>query len=333
MRVAYHEVIQTLEKILLKNRFSEDRASLCAFLFAQASLDGVSSHGLDRFPVFLEMIRKNLVKPNNEANLLDSYGVFERWNGNLGPGPLNAHQCMDRAIQLSKEFGVGIVALQNTNHWMRAGNYGWQAAEAGCIGICFTNTKPNMPAWGGSEPRLGNNPLVIAIPRSKGHIVLDMAMSQFSYGKLKTYLREGKEMPFDAGFDGNGNLIKSPESIIDNELALPIGLWKGAGLSLLLDMLATILSGGNATFQVGESGEEAGLSQIFICLDAAKLGVMEWSDEKLDQIVMDLKASLTFGNKEVRYPGENNMKTRNKNIAEGIPVAEDIWREILNFSL
>jgi 3-dehydro-L-gulonate 2-dehydrogenase len=111
MRVAYLEVIQTLEKILLKNGFAEDRAVLCSYLFGQASLDGVASHGLDRFTVFLEMIRKKLVRPNQKANLLDSYGVFERWNGNLGPGPLNAHQCMDRAIQISKEFGVGIVAL------------------------------------------------------------------------------------------------------------------------------------------------------------------------------------------------------------------------------
>jgi 3-dehydro-L-gulonate 2-dehydrogenase len=275
------------------------------------------------------MIRKKLVLPNQEANLVESYGVFERWSGNLGPGPLNAHQCMDRAIRISKEFGVGIVALQNTNHWMRAGNYGWQAAESGCIGICFTNTKPNMPAWGGSEPKLGNNPLVIAIPRSSGHIVLDMAMSQFSYGKLKTYLREGREMPFDAGFDPVGNLTKSPESVIANELALPIGLWKGAGLSLLLDMLATILSGGNATFKVGESGEESGLSQIFICLDAEKLGITEWSDEKLDQIILDLKSSMTFGKNEIRYPGENNMKTRQENLQNGVPVDEKIWWSII----
>lgn len=329
MRVAYSEVIQSLEKILLKNGFTEDRAKLCAFLFAQASLDGVSSHGLDRFPVFLEMIRKKLVLPDQEASLLNSYGVFERWNGNLGPGPLNAHQCMERAIQISKEFGVGIVALQNTNHWMRAGNFGWQAAESGCIGICFTNTKPNMPAWGGSEPKLGNNPLVIAIPRSSGHIVLDMAMSQFSYGKLKTYLREGKEMPFDAGFDSDGNLTKSPESVIANELALPIGLWKGAGLSLLLDMLATILSGGKATFQVGESGEESGLSQVFICLDIEKIGIREWSDEKLDQVIDNLKGSLTFKEKSIRYPGENNMKTRQENLQNGVPVDEKIWRSII----
>jgi 3-dehydro-L-gulonate 2-dehydrogenase len=328
MRIPQAEVIQVLTRIFIKSGISKKNSDLCASLFAKASLEGVPSHGLDRVPVFLKMIRNNYINPAKEAKLVDSFGFFERWNGNLGIGPINAHQCMERTIEISKEFGIGMVALQNTNHWMRAGNYGWQAAESGCIGICFTNTKPNMPAWGGSEPKLGNNPLVIAIPRIKGHIVLDMAMSQFSYGKMNTYLRAGKEMPFEAGFDQKGNLSKSPEEIIAHELALPIGLWKGAGLSLVLDMLATILSGGKATHQIGESGEEFALSQIFICLDPVKLGIT-WSDEKLDAIISDLKSSTAFAGNEIRFPGENIPKIRKENMENGIPVAKEVWEVIM----
>lgn len=328
MRIPHAEVIRVLTSIFIKSGISEKHSKLCASLFAKASLEGVPSHGLDRVPVFLKMIRNNYVNPSKEAELVDSFGFFERWDGNLGPGMVNATICMDRAIRLSKEFGIGLIALQNTNHWMRAGNYGWQAAEAGCIGICFTNTKPNMPAWGGKEPKLGNNPLVIAIPRLKGHIVLDMAMSQFSYGKMNTYLRAGKDMPFEAGFDQKGNLTKSPEEIIAHELALPIGLWKGSGLSMVLDMLATILSGGKSTHQVGQSGEEFGLSQIFICLDPFKLG-MSWSDEKLNSIISDLKSSDTFEENEIRFPGENIPEIRKENMANGIPVADQVWEVIL----
>ena len=75
------------------------------------------------------------------------------------------HRQWRRAISIAKENGIGCVVLKNTNHWMRGGTYGWQAADAGCIGICFTNTIANMPPWGGKEPKLGNNPLVIAVPR------------------------------------------------------------------------------------------------------------------------------------------------------------------------
>jgi 3-dehydro-L-gulonate 2-dehydrogenase len=84
---------------------------------------------------------------------------------------------------------------------MRGGTYGWQAAEAGVIGICWTNTMPNLPPWGGGEPCLGNNPLVIAVPRKGGHVVLDMAMSQFSYGALESYRSRGEMLPVDGGFD------------------------------------------------------------------------------------------------------------------------------------
>ncbi len=329
IRIPYSTVLDTLYRILVNQGFSEDRAKLCAFLFARASADGIASHGLDRFDEFLNMIHKKLVDPKAEATSMGNFGVFDRWNGNLGPGPLNAYQCMDRAITISKERGVGVVALQNTNHWMRAGNYGWQAVEEGCIGICFTNTKPNMPAWGGSEPGLGNNPLVVALPRKKGPVVLDMAMSQFSYGKLNTYLRNGEEAPYDAGFDKSGKLTKSPSDIIEHELALPIGLWKGAGLSLVLDMLAAILSGGQSTHQIGEKKEEYGVSQVFISLYPPKLGMEDWSDETMDAIIGNLKLSEVFEGSQVRYPGENIQDIRNENIEKGIPVDKSVWDNIL----
>ena len=81
---------------------------------------------------------------------------------------------MQRAIALAKENNIGCVTVKNTNHWMRGGTYGWQAADAECIGICITNAIATMPPWGGIKPRLGNNPLVIAVPRTEGHVVLDM---------------------------------------------------------------------------------------------------------------------------------------------------------------
>lgn len=327
--IPYPDLIEKLESLFSNNGFEGNVASELAMLFAKASLEGVPSHGLDRVAVFLGMVQKGKVLPGGKPSLMGSFGSFERWSGNFGPGPLNAQFSMDRAISLAKDLGIGLVSLQSTNHWMRAGNYGWQAVDSGCIGICFTNTKPNMPAWGGKEPKLGNNPLVVAIPRKKGHVVLDLAMSQFSYGKLKTYLREGKDMPFAAGFDSQGNLSNKPAEIIDNDLALPIGLWKGAGLSMVLDMLAAVLSGGHAVHQVGQSGDEFGLSQVFLCIDPVKLGLSDQIDSIMDAIIEDLHGSATFDGKVVRYPGENIASIREKNHQYGVPVDEGVWAGIL----
>src|SRR4029077_1138876 len=196
--------------------------------------------------------------------LVNTSGALERWDGMGGPGNLNAYQCMDRAIALSREHGVACVALASTNHWMRGGSYGWQAADAGVIGICWTNTLPNLPPWGASDPRVGNNPMVIAVPRPKGHVVLDMAMSQFSYGALASYRMRGELLPVDGGFDADGRLTRIPEAIEASNRPLPIGFWKGSGLALMLDLLAALLSGGKATHQItADPDRETMLSQVF----------------------------------------------------------------------
>src|SRR5690606_11888188 len=118
------------------------------------------------------------------------------------------------------------------------------AAEAGMIGICWTNTLPNLPPWGGKSPLLGNNPLVIAVPRADGHVVLDMAVSQFSYGALQGYADRGEELPVDGGHDVAGELTRDPQAILDSGRPLPTGYWKGSELVLLLDLAAATLARG-----------------------------------------------------------------------------------------
>jgi 3-dehydro-L-gulonate 2-dehydrogenase len=329
LKIPYAQLLDTLQTILLQIGFSEERAKLCAELFAKASLDGVVSHGLNRFPSFINLINEGHIDIKAEPTLISDFGFFERWDGRHGPGNLNAYHSMDRAINLSKKNGIGCVALRNTNHWMRAGNYGWQAVDQGCIGICFTNTKPNMPAWGGNEPVLGNNPLVIGFPRKEGPIVLDMAMSQYSYGKMSSYLKDHRFMPFEAGFDQQGKLTKDPAEIIQKEMSLPIGLWKGAGLSLLLDLMAAVLADGNAVHEIGKFEKEKNISQLFISFYPPNLGLSEFPDQKVNEIISHFKSSGTFGPEEVRYPGENVLAVREKNLVDGVPVDRDIWKKVL----
>lgn len=185
IRVPFADLIEQLKAVLLRLGFDAEDAALCARLFAETTRDGVYTHGVRRFPRFLAMVQSGVVQPSARSIRVSSAGALERWDGQLGPGNLNAWRSMERAIELARQSGIGCVALANTNHWMRGGTYGWQAADAGMIGICWTNTMPNLPPWGGTTPTLGNNPLVLAVPRSSGAVVLDIAMSQFSYGALE----------------------------------------------------------------------------------------------------------------------------------------------------
>jgi 3-dehydro-L-gulonate 2-dehydrogenase len=324
-RVPYHELYDVLLRALAKTGLAPDRAQVCARLFADASRDGVYSHGLNRFPLFLETIRTGIVDVDARPVRVAGHGALERWDGRRGPGNLNAYDCMTTAIALAREHGMGCVALANTNHWMRGGSYGWQAAEAGAVGICWTNTLPNLPPWGASEPRLGNNPLVIAAPRPQGHIVLDMAMSQFSFGALASYRMRGELLPVAGGFDTAGQLTRDPGAIETSRRPLPIGFWKGSGLALMLDLLAALLSGGRATFQVPPSPEaETGLSQVFIAFNLSSLGEPDVVMPIVERIIEDLQAPALEGGR-ARYPGERTLETRRRNLEEGVPVQPSIW--------
>jgi 3-dehydro-L-gulonate 2-dehydrogenase len=274
----------------------------------------------------VQYVKEGLVNPNAKPTQVSSFGAIEQWDGNLGPGMLNAGVCMDRAITLAKDNGIGCIAIKNTNHWMRGGTYGWQAAEAGCIGICFTNTIANLPPWGGTEPRLGNNPLIFAIPKTGGHIVLDMAITQYSFGKLWQYNNENKPLPVSGGYDSEGHLTTDAAAIMATKRALPIGFWKGSGLSLVLDLLATLLSGGNSTAAITQSGKkESGVSQVFIAIKTDT----EQNATLIDEIINYTKTSDTENGKEILYPGENMLRTRERNMKDGVLVDEKIWAEVL----
>jgi 3-dehydro-L-gulonate 2-dehydrogenase len=276
------------------------------------------------------MVRNGSVDAVAEAVSTASFGGLERWDGRRGPGNLNAWAAMERAIALSRMHGVGCVALGNTNHWMRGGTYGWQAAEAGVVGICWTNTMPNLPPWGATEPAVGNNPLVIAVPRAAGHVVLDMAMSQFSYGALDGYRKRGERLPVDGGFDSEGRLTRDAAAIEATQRLLPIGFWKGSGLAVVLDMIAALLSGGNATHQISRDPLlETGLSQAFVAIDLAALGDAEELDQIADGIVGSVQAARPAeAGGRVRYPGEETLRLRAENRRLGLPIEPEVWAEI-----
>lgn len=329
-RIPFDEVHEQLVKVLLRYDFTADRAKLCARLFTETTLDGVYSHGLNRFPRFIEYMQKGYVDIHALPEKMEqNFGAVEKWNGNLGVGNLNAWHSMKRAMEIADTSGIGLIALKNTNHWMRGGTYGWQAAEDGYIGICFTNTIPNMPAWGTKEAVLGNNPLVIAFPRAEGHVVLDTAMSQFSYGKLEITRLKGELLSVPGGFDEAGQLTRDPAIIEQTGNILPMGYWKGAGLSLLLDLLAATLSDGFSTTQIGaKHKDEYGISQVFIAISPKMLNTHHRETILTQTLAALHQATPNEAGGRAYYPGEKTLQIRKENQEKGIPVDKDFWKAL-----
>jgi len=325
MLVPFDALISEFKRVLLSNGFNDSKAGQIAQIFAKNSRDGVHSHGLNRFPTFIQYVKDGHVIPDAEPVKDGGFGSLEQWDGQYGPGMLNAKFCMNRAIELANENGIGCVAIKNTNHWMRGGTYGWQAAEAGMISISFTNTIANMPPWGGVDPRLGNNPLIIAVPRKEGHIVLDMAISQYAIGKLNLYKSKNEQLPLPGGYDKEGKLSTDPAAILESGRVLPVGFWKGSGLSLVLDLLATVLSQGRSTAAITNAGPEAGVSQVFVAIKP--IGIK--NQGLIEQILSYAKSSRSLKEgQDILYPGENTLRTRERSMKEGVWVDERIWEKI-----
>lgn len=331
LRVPFSDLYGALEREMLRLGLAPESAQISARLFAETTRDGVYSHGLNRFPRFEAMVQNKSIDVRATPTRSAAFGSIERWNGNRGVGNVNAYHSMQRAMELARINGIGAVALAETNHWMRGGAFGWQAADAGFFAMCWSNTLANLPAWGSAKPSLGNNPLVIAVPRPDGaHVVLDMAMSQFSYGALASYAKRGEPLPVPGGYDQNGHLTEDAAAIEASQRALPIGYWKGSGLSLVLDMIAAMLSGGRAAHQLAlEPTLETGQSQIFLAIDPSNLTLPNELDRIADGILQHLhQVPPVDANQPLRYPGEQTLHLREENLRLGIPVDPAIWQQI-----
>jgi 3-dehydro-L-gulonate 2-dehydrogenase len=168
-----------------------------------------------------------------------------------------------------------------------------------------------------------------------------MAMSQFSYGALASYQMRGEMLPVDGGFDLEGKLTRDPGAIEASNRPLPIGFWKGSGLALMLDLLATLLSGGRASYQIEPIPErETRVSQVFIAMDPSCLDSPSESKadsesdsttaaaQVADQIIAHFQTSPLSGGECVRYPGYRVLQIRKENLANGIPVDPSVWHQL-----
>lgn len=155
-------------------------------------------------------------------------------------------------------------------------------------------------------------------------MLLDMAMSQYSNGKLEVLRRQGGTLPIAGGYDSGGNLTQDPGAILDSRRPLPIGYWKGSALAVMLDAVAALVSGGRASHQIGREGAECAVSQVFLAINAAALGDEDSLDAAANAIVDDLHAAAPILEAEgVRYPGEGMQRTRRESLSAGVLVDEE----------
>lgn len=313
------------------------RAQRLAQIITENTMDGSTTHGANRFPRLVAEVESGVVSLEGQMTKVSGFGGLEVWDGGFGFGVLNAEKASERVIALAKEHGIGCVSLRNSNHWMRPGRYGWNMAKAGLIGICWSNTGGNMPIWGACDFRMGNNPIVMAIPSADGPILVDMAMSQFSNGKLEVAKQKGESMPMPCGWDEEGNLTNDPETVLRTKRMLQTGYWKGSAFAMAMDMACLVSSLGMSTPKIDEvkhaKGEETGHCQMFIAIHCSAVADSNIADQLLKEAEMAYLASKPDSSgTPIRIPGRLISQKRTQAEAEGVPVLEATWQKILELA-
>jgi 3-dehydro-L-gulonate 2-dehydrogenase len=327
-RIPLNQLVTHLAGLFERAGVPPARARRLAELYATASADGVFSHGVHFVPSVLRWLGdKTIAEVSRDPQLIDMFGAIERYDGHLGLGALNAEFCMNRAMVIADAHGVGCVALCRTTHWGRPGNFGWMAAERNYLAICWTNTPANMAVWGGDGVKaVGNNPIVFAAPGKDGrHLVLDMAMSQFSYGRLDTHRAERRPLPVVGGVDSSGHETTDAAAILNGGSVWPIGFWKGSGLAIALDIFAAILSGGQATADLTPGAGDAGASQVFIAFSPQHLQRSTTAAGDRTAQILDALAATSSAS---RYPGRAALEHRKQSAIEGVYVRDDLWASL-----
>ena len=334
MRVSFDELKNEIKRTFIKNGMSEEKAETCARIHTESTYDGIYSHGSNRVTRFVDYIQKGWVDVNAEPTLEKDCGAIRVYNGNKGPGILNALYGADRAMELADQYGIGMVGLKNTTHWMRGGTYGKYVAEKGYVAIMWTNTEACMPPWGAKECRLGNNPFVMAAPGPDGGpvVLMDMAISQYAYGKLQVTRLAGKKLPFPGGFDKDGNLTDDPGAIEESMRILPIGYWKGSAFAFMLDILGSILADGvgAADLDASTMGSCGGCSQVMIVIDPKKTTTAEQMSDTVKRAIEYVKSAepAEHARGGVRAPGEGILQFHKEHDEKGIYVDDSVWEEI-----
>jgi len=205
------------------------------------SLRGVESHGIRLLPHYLRGIMLGRINPKPKFIFTKTMSATGLLDADDGLGILAGYKAMDHAVTMAKKVGMGAVSVRNSSHFAAAGLYTMMAAKNDTIGIAVTHVEALVLPYNGKEPFLGTNAFSFAVPcAGETPIVLDMATTNMSLNKLNMYKAAGKEIPEGWAADAKGRMTTDPRAA---HFLTHFGGYKGYGISLMVEILSSLLSG------------------------------------------------------------------------------------------
>jgi L-2-hydroxycarboxylate dehydrogenase (NAD+) len=311
------------ERLLIAAGVPAPAAVQQAELLLVAEAKGMPSHGLLRLPRLLRRLANGTASPTNTGKHEWLSPCYLTVDGEQGLGPVVALRALEAIVPAAQRHGVAICSITNNNHLGMLGFYAGRMAERGLACLGMTTSEALVHPWGGTEAMLGTNPLALGVPAQPQPLVLDMATSQISMGKVHDHALRG--VPLEPGWalDADGNPTTDPVAAKDGSIA-PFGGAKGYGLGLGLGAMVTFLTGAAYGTAVGgtlDDDHPSNKGDLFILLSGGGHSASEYLDQVRDSRPADPSTP-------VAVPGDGARARYEQSVASGIEIADDLWREL-----
>lgn len=326
-RVAAEALERYVAGIFRHAGIADDHAAHWAKSLVEANLRGVDSHGVQRVPRYLDLIRLKQINARPAMNLLFEDGALALLDADRAPGPIGMSMAMSVAIRRARDVHVGWCVARDITHAGMIRQYVEMAADAGMIGLAMTASGPLMAYHGSKGPVVSTNPLAIGVPtKGRPHLILDIATSVASLGKILAASKAGKAIPGDWGLAADGSPTTDPSAV---KTLMPMSGPKGSGLSLMIEVLASIAAGNGVLVAALAGATGTRMNGVAIAVDAAALGTATAFTTGVAELAEAIAAQPAApGVEKLLLPGERGDAIKRERAANGIPIPPSTWNEL-----
>jgi LDH2 family malate/lactate/ureidoglycolate dehydrogenase len=326
--VGHEELKRFIRDVFVVAGASDADAGIVADGLVWANLRGVDGHGISRLPRYLKYIDSGEIDVKAQPELTVDRAATFVIDGHHGLGPVAGLRAAALAVERAKQAGVCYGLIRETTHTGAVGRYAQWIAERGCAAIILAAGQTLMAYHGARVASLGTSPIAMAVPSSNGPIVLDMATSTISNGKILLARASNEALPERTVLTAAGEATTDPRAA---EILLPLGGAKGSGLSFMIEMLASVL--GAAPIQARVLGPEKRkrhtANMAIIAIDVAAFrppGEFVSDADMLAALIKALPRQAGFD--EILLPGERSGRTEAQRRESGIPIPSKLWDEL-----
>ncbi|MGY5328280.1 Ldh family oxidoreductase [Pseudomonas sp. MF6396] len=332
MSAAVHHLPQAdlerlLQQIFVRHGTSESVARTLAANCASAQRDGAHSHGVFRIPAYVSTLASGWVNGTAVPQVQDVASGYVRVDagGGFAQPALEAARAL--LVEKARSAGIAVLAIHNSHHFAALWPDVEPFAEEGLVALSVVNSMTCVVPHGARKPLFGTNPIAFAAPCA-GHapIVFDMATSAIAHGDVQIAARKGEQLPEGMGVDRDGQPTCDPQAILDGGALLPFGGHKGSALSMMVELLAAALTGGNFSFEFDWSQHPGAKTpwtgQLVIVIDPTKAEGSRFAERSRELVEQMQAVGLT------RMPGERRLREREASARDGVSVTAQEFEQL-----